>query len=385
MSTATRLVLARSLRGVADGVLAIAVPLHLMHIGFGPREIGAFVAATLLGSALFTLAAGLGARRFAPRSLLLAACVLMGATALGLASATTFLLLLAIGFVGTFNPSAADVSVFLPTEQALLATQDAAGGRAALFARYNLGGSLGAALGALASGVFSDARLALAGYALVAALLAALYAPLRSQLARDHRSEGRAPLARSRRTVLELSALFSLDSFGGGFAVQSILVLWLHRRFELAPATTGAVFSAAALLAAASQLASARLSGRLGLVRTMVFTHIPANLFLAAAALAPSAPLAIAFLLARSALSQMDVPARQALVMALVPAEERAAAASLTNVPRSLASALAPLPAGALLALPGPGWPLLAGAALKLVYDLWFFAAFRAREPLRPG
>jgi len=384
MSPATRLMLARSARGFADGALAIAVPLHLSRVGLGPQRIGAFVAATLLGSALLTLVTGLGAQRFSPRSLLLAACALMAATASGLAATTSFALLLAIAFAGTFNPSAADVSVFLPIEQALLAQEDGGARQAARFARYNLGGAVGASLGALGGGAVHDVRIVFAGYAGIAALLALLYWPLRVERASPPVSP-HAPLARSRRTVLELAGLFSLDSFGGGFAVQSILVLWLEHRFALAPEAMGALFSAAALLSAGSQLASARLSERLGFVRTMVFTHVPAQLLLAAAALAPSAALAIGFLLGRAALSQMDVPARQALVMTLVPPPERAAAASVTNVPRSLAAALAPLPAGALLALPGPGWPLLAASGIKLVYDLWFFAGFRSREPSRPG
>jgi predicted MFS family arabinose efflux permease len=375
-----RLLAARGLRGFADGVLAITLPLHLVQIGFGPGAIGAFVAATLLGSAALTLAVGLLARRASARSVLLGACALMLATALGLAVAGSLVPLLLIGFIGTFNPSGGDVGVFLPTEQALLAEQAAGPGLAALFARYNLGGALGAALGALAAPLLAPA--AFAAYGAAALLLAVLYLPLGGGRVRAS-VPLRPPLARSRRTVLGLSALFSLDSFGGGFAVQSLLVLWLHARFGLSVEATGAVFFASGLLGAVSQLAAGRLSGRLGLVRTMVFTHVPANLFLLSAALAPSAPLAIAFLLLRASLSQMDVPARQALVMRLVPAEERAAAASVTNVPRSLAAALAPLPAGAMLAASSFGWPLIAGGLLKIAYDLWLFAAFRGREPGR--
>jgi MFS family permease len=188
------------------------------------------------------------------------------------------------------------------------------------------------------------------------------------------------PLARSRRVVLQLSALFSLDSFGGGFAVQSLLVLWLLRRFEMPVEQAAAVMSASALLAALSQLASAPLARRIGLVRTMVFTHIPANVFLVAAAFMPSAAGAVACLVLRSSLSQMDVPARQAYVMSVVPPEERAAAASVTNVPRSLATAASPLLAGALLARTTFGWPLVIGGVLKLTYDLLLLAAFGRSE-----
>jgi MFS family permease len=379
VDTGARVIAARSLRGFADGVLALVVPLHLTQLGWSPAEVGALFAATLLGSALLTLAVGLVADRVAPRAVLLGGCALMLATALGLAAVESLVLLLVVAFLGTLNPGGGDVSVFLPTEQALLAQSSPTPARAERFALYNLGGALAGAFGALASGAFPTAQAAFAAYGLTALLLAPLYLPLAADPPRA--APRRPPLLHSRRTVLELSALFSLDSFGGGFAVQSLVVLWLQRRFGMSLETAGAVFFAAGLLGAFSQLVSARLAQRLGLVRTMVFTHLPANLLLIGAALAPSAGLAIACLLARAALAQMDVPARQALVMALVPAEERAAAASVTNVPRSLATALAPLPAGALLGLSSPGLPLIAGGVLKILYDVWLFAAFREREP----
>jgi predicted MFS family arabinose efflux permease len=181
--------------------------------------------------------------------------------------------------------------------------------------------------------------------------------------------------------VLRLAALFSLDSFGGGFVVQSLLALWLFERFDLSLQAAGSIFFAAGLLTAASQLLSARLAGRIGLIRTMVFTHLPANVFLILAAFMPTLELAVLFLLLRMALSQMDVPARQAYVMAIVRPEHRAAAASVTNVPRSLAAALAPWLGGALLGVSSFGWPLVAGGALKIAYDLLLFARFRAHEP----
>src|SRR5262249_11602471 len=191
------------------------------------------------------------------------------------------------------------------------------------------------------------------------------------------------PLARSRSIVLRLAALFSLDSFGGGFVVQSLLVLWLYRRFDLSVSTTGMVFFLAGLLAAFSQFLSSHLARRIGRIRTMVYTHLPANVFLMIAGVAPSAELAVTFLLLRTALSQMDVPARQSYVMAIVPPEERAAASSITNVPRSLATALAPLLAGAMLERSSFGWPLVVGGFLKAVYDVLLLIGFRAVKP--PG
>jgi hypothetical protein len=178
--------------------------------------------------------------------------------------------------------------------------------------------------------------------------------------------------------VLRLASLFSLDAFGGGFALDSLLALWLLRRFDLSLGATAAFFFGARLLSAGSQLAAAPLAARFGLIRTMVYTHLPANAFLVAAAFAPTAGLALALLLARMALATMDVPARQALVMSLVPPAERGAAASVTNVPRSLAAALPPLFAGALLEQSSFGWPLVLGGLLKIAYDLLLLAQFRS-------
>jgi predicted MFS family arabinose efflux permease len=220
-------------------------------------------------------------------------------------------------------------------------------------------------------------------YSVVAAVLALTYLRLS---ARNHRAAAdarSAPLRKSRRIVLELTALFSLDAFGGGFVVQAMLALWLFERFDVAVGTAGLVFFVAGLLSASSQLASPWLASRIGLVRTMAFTHIPANVLLVLAALMPSAGLAIACLLARMLFSSMDVPARQSYTMAMVPPEERAAAASVTNVPRSLASALAPLLAGAMLSVSSFGWPLICGGAIKVVYDVLLLRLFAARRP--PG
>jgi len=385
-------VAARALRGFADGFVSVLLAIYLTALGLSPLEIGAIVTATLLGSALLTLAVGLVSDRLEPRRVLLGASLLMFATGLGFATLGDFWPLLAVAFAGTLNPSSGDVSVFLPTEQAALA--DAVPGRArtALFARYNLAGALLGALGAGASGLPNLAAGAL-GVAPLAALRAGFLVYTGSALAiallylsapPNARTPRRPapPLQRSRRTVLGLAALFSLDSFGGGFVVQSLLVLWLFQRFALEPATAGAVFFAAGLLSAGSQLVSPWLAARIGLIRTMVYTHLPANVFLLLAAFMPSAAGAIGFLLLRAALSQMDVPARQAYVMAVVPPEERAAAAGVTNVPRSLATALAPLLAGALLARSSFGWPLLVAGTLKIIYDLLLLARYaRTDEP----
>ena len=190
-------------------------------------------------------------------------------------------------------------------------------------------------------------------------------------------SAPRGGLGSSRRIVLELSALFSLDAAGGGFVVTSLLVLWLHLRFDMSAGITGAVFFAAGVLGGCSQFLAPRLAARFGLIRTMAFTHMPANVLLACTAFAPNAAIAVSMLLARALLSQMDVPARQSFVMAVVPPEERAAAASVTNVPRSLAAATTPLLAGILLERTTFGWPLLIAGVTKFVYDALLLFLYR--------
>ncbi len=389
---AARLVSARALRGLADGFVSVYLAAYLGLLGLSVFQVGAVVTATLLGSAVLTLAVGLVAHRLAPRRILFGATVLMLATGAGFALVSDFWPLLLIGFAGTLNPSSGDVSVFLPTEQSILSSEVAPVDRTALFARYSLGGTLLGAFGALASGLpeivtrwlgcdLVDAfRFGFVAYGAVAVGIGALYLGMHHGRVPAAAAQA-VPLARSRSIVLRLTALFALDSFGGGFTVDSLLALWLFLRFDLSLQAAGSVFFGARLLSAFSQLVSPRLAARFGLIETMVFSHIPANMFLVMAAFMPNARLAVTCLLLRMALSQMDVPARQSYVMAVVPPEERAAAASVTNVPRSLATALAPLLAGALLQRSTFGWPLVVGGLLKITYDLLLLTQFRRVRP----
>jgi MFS family permease len=393
MTDARKLMVTRGIRGLADGVVSIVLATYLTGLGWSAFAVGAIVTGTLLGSAAVTLAVGLLGYRLSRRHILLAASALMAATGLGFAGFTSFWPLLIVAVAGTLNPSAGDVSVFLPTEQAALAHTAGGPARTAAFAWYNVVGSVAGSVGALASGLpaWAAAHLGVAllraeravfvVYAACAVLSALIYARLSPGLEVHPDERGRAPLAKSRAMVLRLAALFSVDSFGGGFVVQSLLVLWLHRRFQLDARTTAGVFFAAGMLSAFSQVLSPRVAARIGLIRTMVYTHLPANVFLMLAGVMPTAPLAIACLLLRMAVSQMDVPARQAFVMAVVPPEERTAAASVTNVPRSLAAGLSPLIAGALLERTSFGWPLIVGGALKAAYDLALLVQFRAVVP----
>ncbi|SNT60309.1 Predicted arabinose efflux permease, MFS family [Asanoa hainanensis] len=370
-----RVVLVRTLRGFADGFVSVLLARHLVEVGFTPLQIGLIVTGTLVGSATLTLLVGLTGVRLGFRALLLGASALMVATGLGFFAITAFVPLLVIAFVGTLNPSAGDVSVFLPTEQAFLADHAAGGARTRIYAFYNVGGNLAGALGALASGAITG-RIGFLLYVAVAAIIALVYRGLPPD--EPPPPTPTKPLEHSRTVVLHLAALFSLDSAGGGLVVQSLLVVWLYLRFDLSTASTATVFFCAGTLAAFSQLLAPRLASRIGLVRTMVFTHLPANVFLILAALVPHPALAIGFLLLRSLLSQMDVPARQALVMAAVLPAERAAAASVTNVPRSLAAAATPALAGWLLASGYLAAPLVLAGSAKAGYDLLLLWRFRS-------
>jgi MFS family permease len=382
----------RALRAFGDGFVSVLLPVYLTALGFGAFETSVLIAATLLGSAALSLGVGFTAHRFGRRALLVAAALLMILTGLGFVLETRFWPLVVIGFVGTLNPSSGDVSVFLPLEQALLAESTSDKSRTMVFAAYSLVGSLVAALGSLAAGVPDLLRAALA-LNLVTALqamfaiytllgLATFYLYRRLPARLDHRGEAkRQPLGPSRNIVLMLAALFSLDAFAGGFVVQSLLSLWLFDRFGLAPSALGAIFFATGLLSAGSYLAAARIAGRIGLVNTMVFTHLPSNILLILVPFAPSAGIAVALLMARSLLSQMDVPTRTSYVMAVVTPGERAAAASVTSVPRSLAAAVGPIIAGWLLALSPFGWSLVAAGALKAIYDLLLLMLFRGHKP----
>jgi len=377
----------RALRAFTAGYVAVLLPAYLLVLGLDVWTVGLLSTATLLGSALATLALGAWGHRFHSRRLLLGAAVLMAVTGLGFAGFSSFWPLLLIAFVGTLNPSSGDVSVFLPLEHARLAEAAQGDARTALFARYSLTGTLCAALGALAAAVpdglaaYGIDRLpALRGmfvlYSVIGVTVWLLYQRLPEPPPHDLPAPP-APLGVSRGIVLRLAALFSLDAFAGGLVVNSLLALWLFQRFGLSLAAAGTFFFWAGLLTAASQLLAPLLARRIGLLNTMVFTHIPANICLILAALAPSLPLAIGLLLMRAALSQMDVPTRSAYVMAVVTPPERAAAASFTAVPRSLASALSPTLGGALFA---SGWlaaPLLACGVLKIAYDLALWRSFR--------
>ena len=391
-SPATLILTARGIRSFGDGLISLVLPVYLLELGYGALATGMIATATLLGSAILTLLAGVSAGRAPVKTLLSGAAVLMTLTGVGFAAIGDFWPLVLIAFVGTLNPSSGDVSVFLPLEQAELAGVVSKRDRTRQFARYSFIGSVMAAIGALAAGlpertadVFGiDSKFGLQGaflvYAGLGLIVLAIYRSL--PVTREPVDSRHGPLlGQSRQTVLGLAALFSLDAFAGGFVVQSLLALWLFEKFDLSLATAGLIFFWTGVLSAFSYFVAARVADRIGLLNTMVFTHLPANVCLVLTAFAPSLGTAVALLLLRSALSQMDVPTRTSYVMSIVPKHERPAAASVTAVPRSLAAAVSPMLSGALLATSTFGWPLILAGGLKIAYDLLLLSLYR-KKPL---
>lgn len=387
------LLAARGIRAFADGLASLLLPIYLSRLGFSLWEIGAVITGTLLGSSALTLGVGLFAHRHQRRLLLGLACLLMAATGVGFAAVTSFWPLLAVAVIGTMNPSSGDSSVFLPLEQTALTQTATAASRTAVFARYSLIGTLMGAVGTLAAPLTdtiatsagstwtaaAQAMFLLYGATGVAALL--LYAKLSPAV--EHATAGTPPsaLGPSRGIVLRLSALFCLDSLGSGFFVQSLLALWLYQRFDLSLAATASILFWSSLCSAISFLIAVPVAKRIGLINTMVFTHLPSSLFIMAVPFVPDLWMAIALLLARGALAQMDVPTRNSYVMAVVRPEERAAAASVTAVAKSLASAIGPVLAGGLMTASPFGWSLVVGGGMKAVYDLLLLASFRSVKP----
>ncbi|ANL29125.1 major facilitator superfamily protein [Rhizobium phaseoli] len=383
---------ARALRDFGDGFVTILFPVYLLALGFSPLQVGVLATASLLGSALLTIAVGILGVRHDLRRLLLAAACLMVATGTAMSVVTDYALLLVVACAGTVNPSAGSVSIFVPLEHAVLAREVGDADRTRMFARYSLVGALASTLGALAAalpdarafvglGQLTAIKLMFVLYAIVGVAGALLYSRIPKRLPNREAPEAATALGPSRAIVLKLAALFSLDAFAGGFVVQSLLALWLFERFDLSLSEVGVFFFWTGVLSAFSFPIAAWLSRRIGLINTMVFTHIPSSIALMLAAFAPTLPLVLILLMIRAALSQMDVPTRSSYVMAVVTEAERAAAASFTSVPRSLAAAASPALAGALFATSFRAWPLLICGTLKIVYDLLLLLQFRHHKP----
>jgi MFS family permease len=389
-SDALLLYVARGVRGFGDGFATILLPAYLTAIGYNPIQIGIVLTASLLGTALFTLAIGVIAPRHNLRTLMLIGAGLMAITGLTFPAFEQIAFIAFVAFVGTINPSTGDIGILVPLEHAMLARGVSDQERTRAFARYSLIGALSMAAGTLAA-AFPDVltqagigrldafKLMFYGYAALGVLCASLYQRLPDT--RRVEASPHAPLGPSRGVVYKLAALFSLDAFAGGFVVQSLLALWLFERFNLTVSVASVFFFWSGILSAFSYPVAARLASRFGLINTMVFTHIPSSIFLILAAFSSNLYVTLGLLLLRSALSQMDVPTRTSYVMAVVTPAERATAASVTAVPRSLASAVSPTIAGILLTSAFSGLPLVVCGALKIIYDLGLLSSFRHIQP----
>jgi MFS family permease len=381
---------ARGVRGFGDGFAIIILPAYLTAIGYDPAQIGIVATASLLGTALLTLAVGTFAARYDLRTLLLIGAWLMAGTGLAFPNVEQFAFVALVAFIGTVNPSTGDLGVLVPLEHSMLAHGVSDQERTKTFARYSLIGALSMAAGALAAaapdflvlaglGEVSAFKLMFYAYAALGVLSALLYRRLPH--AQTDAPRLVAPLGPSRSVVYKLSALFSLDAFAGGFVVQSLLALWLFERYDLSLSAASLFFFWSSVASAFSYPVAAWLASRIGLINTMVFTHIPSSILLVLAAFSPNLYVTLGLLLLRSALSQMDVPTRTSYVMAVVTPPERAAAASFTAVPRSLASAISPAFAGVLLTTAFSGLPLVVCGVLKIVYDVALLVSFRHIKP----
>ena len=389
----------RGLRQLSYGLLAVILGVWLSEEGFSPAAIGVLITISLIGDMAGTYAIGLFADSWGRRRTLALLALLLGATGALFGLVSSYPVLLVAAFFGTLGTSASETAPFLPIDQAMLAQITLPARRTAVFARYNLVASFSAALGALLAGLpallagiglplATGTRLLFAVYAVLGVVVAGLSLRLSASVeAPEHppveiqhlRQRLAPPLHRSRGIVWRLTALFSVDALAGGLVVQSLMALFFHLRFGVPLSTLSALFFGANLLSALSFLAAAPLARRIGLLNTMVFTHLPSNVLLALVAFAPTFPLGAALLLLRQTLSQMDVPTRQAYTMALADPEERTAAASVTSLARSLGSATSPVFSG--LLLQGPllvlGLPFLLAGALKAAYDLTLWSLFR--------
>jgi len=390
-----RVLAARAVRNFAYGFTSVLLGIYMEALGYTAAHVGGVLMATLGGSALLSLLFAAVADRWGRRRVLAASAALMALVGVTYALAAPYPILLLVALSGTLGATAGEIGPFLSLEQAILPQTCADVRRTQLFSIYNLQGAVAWSFGALCAGLpaFLERAVGLSGLGALRAMfllygalgLASLwlFARLSPAVEVEGGAAGRRPtrLHRSRGIVAGLSALFGLDSLAGGFIVQSLIAFYFHRRWGAGPEILGLVFMAAGFLQAASFLVAAKVAGRIGLLNTMVFTHLPSNVLMMLIPAMPSLELAVACLLARQALSQMDVPTRQSYIMAVVAPDERTAASSLTNVARNIAQALTPGLAGWAMEALSLGLPMLLGGGLKIVYDLLLLAAFRHVKP----
>lgn len=381
---------ARGIRTFAYGFLSILLGLYLDGLGFSPLQVGAVLTTTLAGSAALTILFTSVADRYGRRRMLSVSAVLMAGAGLLFALTNRYPLLILASLTGTIGATSGEVGPFLSLEQTILPQTAPPQRRNMLFGIYNTVGGLAGAAGSLFAATpvllqrwlgwteLTALRIMFVLYAALAgiALLLILRLSPRVELSPEDRVLG-SGLRESKRMVMRLSALFGLDSLAGGFVVQSLIAFWFHLRWGAGPELLGPIFLGVGVLQAASYLVAARVADRIGLINTMVFTHLPSNVLLMLVPAAPTLGAAIALILARHALAQMDVPTRQSYTMAVVAPAERAAAAGYTNVVRNLAQAVTPVISGYAMQVLSLGLPFVIGGGLKIIYDLTLFAMFR--------
>jgi MFS family permease len=393
----------RFARLFAYGSLSVILVFYLVSLGLTEAQAGLVLTLTLVGDVIVSLYLTTRADRIGRRRMLIVGSILMAAAGLAFACTSNLLFLVIAGTIGVISPSGNEVGPFLSIEQAALSHIVPAAARTEVFAWYTLAGSLATALGALVGGGLTQVlqhtamthvesyRAVVFLYAALGIALGFLFLRLSTSVEVNPVSNGPTStaslahifgIARSRSIVLRLSGLFALDSFAGGFVVQSFAAYWFYLRFGVQPAALGAIFFWANVFAGISALVASRLAARIGLVRTMVFTHLPSNILLILVPLMPNLTLAVLFLLLRFSISQMDVPARQSYIMAVVPAEERSAAGGFTGVARTTGAAISPLFAGFLFARPSLiSVPFFIAGALKIGYDLMLYRGFVKMQP----
>lgn len=389
----------RILRLFGYGFLSVIFALYLSEIGFREAQIGFLLTLALAGDAVISLIITTQADRIGRKRMLILGALLIAVTGVVFCQTRNYWILAVTAVFGVLSPSGGEIGPFLSLEQSALTQTITDRQRTGIFAWYNLAGSFSTALGALAGGVLPQLlqkrgftavdsfRAVLIGYALVGILLSILFSMLSRavEVVAKSRQAGIAAklgIHQSKGIVFRLSTLFALDAFAGGFIVQSLLAYWFHKRFGMDPAVLGSLFFAANILAGFSALSAARIARAIGLINTMVFTHIPSNILLILVPLMPNAKLAVSILLLRYSISQMDVPTRQSYTMAVVAPEERSAAAGITTIARSVGSAVSPSLSGSLMAAAATmGLPFFVAGALKIAYDIALYISFRAHKP----
>jgi MFS family permease len=397
------LFLTRFVRLFAYGSLSVVLVFYLIGLGLSESQTGLLLTLTLIGDTVVSLYLTTRADRIGRRRMLIVGAILMAVAGLVFAFTHNFLLLIFAGTIGIISPSGNEVGPFLSIEQAALSHVVPGRTRTQVFAWYTLAGSLATAIGALCGGTLTHAlqktvmrtaasyRVVVILYAALGIILALVFTRLSSAAEVNSPGEESAfpgtlksilGISRSRHVVAKLATLFALDSFAGGFVVQSFAAYWFYLRFGVDPETLGVIFFWANIFAGISSLLASRLASRFGLINTMVVTHLPSNILLILVPLMPTLSLAVLVLLVRFSISQMDVPTRQSYTMAVVSAEERSAAAGITGVARTTGAAISPLFVGFMFARPSLiNAPFFIAGTLKIIYDLLLYREFVGLRP----